>query len=459
MDQDPSSGAEAFDHRWWRGVGRVRRRRSVRAGAVLAVLVLVAGAGYGAGRRVADRSQAAQERRGPPAPTLLTEPVVEARIAPSVAGPVRTSAGPRAAIDCVPDAPDDARQVFTAAPVPSGTSVTEGMVLAEINARPVMALAGPAPTYRSLVPDQRGKDVLQLQEALARLGFGDGTVDGHYGPATWSAVEELYRSRGYEPVGPTDEAVAAVDAASDAVGAAADRARVATTQAEYDQAMDERAAARDQLARLRATTGPSVPFCEIVFVPTLPAVAAPGDGAEEEAAASEETGGETEAVGAEQGGPGVVVADAPWLWLGTGAPTAELVLSADAARTVVPGLVATLTSVAGGAELTGLVRSVRPGAPAVAVVAFAASNGPPAGASGTLSIALPAPDDPMLAVSVAAPVRAADGTTTVVRLGADGGRRTVRVTLGPTDGSLVGVRSAEPALHVGDELLVGVRGR
>lgn len=443
------------DDRWWRGVGRVRRRRSVRAAAVLAVLVLVAGAGYLAGRRVADRSEAAEERTRPPAPTALTEPVVEARIAPSVSGPTKVSAGPRTEVDCVPATEGDARQVFTVAPVRSGTEVTEGQILAAVNGRPVIALAGAVPAYRDLRPDERGSDVTQLQQALARLGFGDGTVDGHYGPATWDAVRALYEARGYEPVGPTPEEVAALDAAAAEVDGAVRRADAAVTQEEYDRARADRDAARDRLASLEAVTGPSVPFCEIVFVPSLPAVAgvARSGGDPDEAEAAPDTAGPGDA-----GTPATVTSGTPWLTLGTGDPTAELVVSASVARTLKPGLTATLVASTGRARLTGEVREVREGTPAVAVVAFAGADPALDGVSGTLTVTLPAPEEPVLAVSVAAPIQAANGTTTVTRVGRDGTRRSVRIETGTTDGALVEVTSSEPALRVGDELLVGVRG-
>lgn len=452
-DEGEDSSGDPDGGGWWAGVGRVRRRRSLRALAVLAVLVLVAGAGYLAGRRVADRSAEADAEARPPPPTALTEPVVHARIAPTVTGPATISAGAQTAIDCLPAMEGDARKVFTKAPVESGSSVAEGSVLAEVNGRPVIALVGAAPAYRDLRPDDRGGDVAQLQEALSRLGFFDGQADGHYGPATWNALAALYEANGYEPVGPSTQELDAVEATRSDVAAAADRMAAAVTQEEYDRAHAERAGLRDQLASLEATTGPMIPFCEIVFVPGLPAVAATTADA-----GNVEKDTETPDAPSKRTASVVATDGATWISLGTGEPTAELVLSASMADAVEPGLAARMTSAAGTTELEGEVRAVRDGTPSVAIVEFSGADPSLDGVTGTLSITLLAPDAPVLAVSVATPVRAPNGSTTVLRVEADGTHQSVEIETGASDGVAVEVLSSDPPLEPGDELLIGVRG-
>jgi peptidoglycan hydrolase-like protein with peptidoglycan-binding domain len=59
-------------------------------------------------------------------------------------------------------------------------------------------------------PGTSGGDVLQLEEALARLGFDPGPVDGNYDQKTALAVEHLYQKAGWDPFGPTREQRAAV---------------------------------------------------------------------------------------------------------------------------------------------------------------------------------------------------------------------------------------------------------
>jgi peptidoglycan hydrolase-like protein with peptidoglycan-binding domain len=85
------------------------------------------------------------------------------------------------------------------------TQLAEGDVILTASGRPVFVLAGDAPAYRDLVPGISGKDVLQLEQGLARLGFDPGPVDGSYDRRTSNAVKAWYESTGWEPFGPTLE--------------------------------------------------------------------------------------------------------------------------------------------------------------------------------------------------------------------------------------------------------------
>jgi len=102
----------------------------------------------------------------------------------------------------------------------AGAAVTEGMVLAEVSGRPVIVLGGPLPSYRSLTPGSNGPDVVQLQEALARLGYNPGEVDGQYDGEVAAAVAALFAAVGYSAPTASPEATAAVDAARDRVSSA-----------------------------------------------------------------------------------------------------------------------------------------------------------------------------------------------------------------------------------------------
>jgi len=135
----------------------------------------------------------------------------------------------------------------------------EGQVILSVSGRPVFVLRGATPAHRDMSPGTRGGDVLQLEEALARLGFDPGTVDGIYDQKTSAAVERLYRKAGWDPLEPTREQRAAVVALerewSDAVRSrvAAEAARetavraVAAARALADQ--NTRQAALDSAAR------------------------------------------------------------------------------------------------------------------------------------------------------------------------------------------------------------------
>jgi peptidoglycan hydrolase-like protein with peptidoglycan-binding domain len=81
----------------------------------------------------------------------------------------------------------------------------EGDVLVTTSGRPLFVLRGATPAYRDLVPGCAGNDVRQLQEALQRLGFDPGPIDGIYSEKTGNAVKAWYEAAGVEPFGPTPE--------------------------------------------------------------------------------------------------------------------------------------------------------------------------------------------------------------------------------------------------------------
>jgi multidrug efflux pump subunit AcrA (membrane-fusion protein) len=126
--------------------------------------------------------------------------------------------------------------------------------------RPVLLLQGRIPTFRDLVPTTSGEDVRQIEEALARLGFAPGPVDGRYDGRTADAVAKWYRSAGYEPFEPTPEQIALVRtleqdagealklklAAAGAAASAALSVEAARATAEHD----ERIAAAELAARI-----------------------------------------------------------------------------------------------------------------------------------------------------------------------------------------------------------------
>jgi peptidoglycan hydrolase-like protein with peptidoglycan-binding domain len=90
--------------------------------------------------------------------------------------------------------------------------LNEGDVLLTASGRPVFILQGDVPAYRDLVPGISGNDVRQLKLALRRLGHDPGAAEGPFDQRTSDAVAEWYRSRGWEPFGPTREQLAAVRA-------------------------------------------------------------------------------------------------------------------------------------------------------------------------------------------------------------------------------------------------------
>lgn len=91
---------------------------------------------------------------------------------------------------------DSSPAIITKQPLGSGDQINASKVIAEVNGRPVFAVAGAFPFYRDLSPGDTGPDVRQLQEALKSAGYNV-KPDGTFGAATVVAVRAMYKSAGY----------------------------------------------------------------------------------------------------------------------------------------------------------------------------------------------------------------------------------------------------------------------
>jgi multidrug efflux system membrane fusion protein len=78
-----------------------------------------------------------------------------------------------------------------------GGRVRPGHVLAELDGRPVLLLHGGLAPYRDLHEGDTGPDVVQLQKALAGLGYGDYDPAGFFGWYTSQDLLLLYQHLGY----------------------------------------------------------------------------------------------------------------------------------------------------------------------------------------------------------------------------------------------------------------------
>lgn len=204
------------------------RRRSRRLMIVMCLVVAAAAGGWLVGSRVRSPAAAAAERK-PPTPSTVTVPVEKRALSDDLTrrGSVRFDAATPLSLAGGVGGDGAGPQVITKAPT-SGEEVIDGGVILEVNGRPVFTLQGTQPTYRSLTPGATGKDVEQLEAALARLGFDPGPVDGTYDAATQAAVRALYESKGYTAQGPTVAEQNALREARRNVTAAEDRVREAT---------------------------------------------------------------------------------------------------------------------------------------------------------------------------------------------------------------------------------------
>ena len=201
-------------------LGAARRAVSGRYRAVALILASVVGAavlGWLAGSRLSTPEQLAAQTQPPP-PSEVTVAVARRALAETLItrGDARFDDPEEVAY---PAGALSGRDIVTVAPE-RGTSLDDGDVAFELSGAPVLVLAGDSPMYRDLGPGDRGRDVMQLEQGLERLGFDPGLVDGEYDAATAAAVRRWYEAKGYQAPGPSEQAQRDIEAARDAVDAA-----------------------------------------------------------------------------------------------------------------------------------------------------------------------------------------------------------------------------------------------
>lgn len=185
---------------------------------VAAALGLVVGAGaigWVAGTQISSPAEAAANAK-PPTPSLITAAVdkrllsadIIARGSIDYSDPVSLSlsgsigeTGSTAIVTMVPEV---------------GTNLAEGSVALEVSGRPVLLLQGELPVYRDLRPGSKGDDVLQLEQALQRLGFL-ASADEVWSDATGAAIQSMYIAAGYTSNATSKADQASLDAARDGV--------------------------------------------------------------------------------------------------------------------------------------------------------------------------------------------------------------------------------------------------
>ena len=93
-----------------------------------------------------------------------------------------------------------------------GSELREGDLVLTASGRPIFLLEGRQPAFRDLGPGIAGDDVLQLEEALVRMGFDPGPADGTYDDQTEAAVAAWYRDEGFTPFEATDDQLSGIRA-------------------------------------------------------------------------------------------------------------------------------------------------------------------------------------------------------------------------------------------------------
>ncbi|MFV9672926.1 MAG: peptidoglycan-binding protein [Acidimicrobiia bacterium] len=172
-------------------------RRTLVLVLVVALAATTAGTGWWLGRNLSTADEI-ESATAPPTPSLIAVPVEAGRIEQTIA--MRATLRPASTIDIATDVPDLGFEPAISYVVEVGSEIGEGDVLLAVAGHPVIVLQGELPMLRDVSLRSVGEDVLQLQQALERLGFEPGDVDGVYGSGTALAVAKLIRSAGYDAI-------------------------------------------------------------------------------------------------------------------------------------------------------------------------------------------------------------------------------------------------------------------
>lgn len=234
--------------------------------------------GWGYGSRFRSPSQAAATSRAPQ-PSWVTARA-ESRVLTSTVV-MRGDVTPEAVVTVGAPSSVHGPAVVTQVPPDADSVVEEGTLLVAVSDRPVFALWGALPAFRSIEPGMEGPDVAQLQAALRRLGYSPDST-GRFGEDTKLAVAQFYQAAGFDPVPSAttsqDVLTARLDLlnASETLAAAEDALEIASTSdrpaalAERDIALAVRDAATAALETARDAYGPTVPMGEVAFIPIQP---------------------------------------------------------------------------------------------------------------------------------------------------------------------------------------------
>ncbi len=184
---------------------------------VAVVSVLSTSAVWFIGSRISSPDEARAKTKEPKA-SLITVPVERRALSSNVV--VRGDLAYDESTPVLYSGGSETKSVVTKAPPEVGTELGDGQIVAEVSGRPVFALQGDLPVFRTLTTGVIGDDVEQLEAALARLGFNPGPVDGTFDASTATAVSSFYTNAGYPTLAPTKEATAALTSAQEAATSA-----------------------------------------------------------------------------------------------------------------------------------------------------------------------------------------------------------------------------------------------
>ncbi len=199
----------------------------------MATVVLAAGVGWAVGSQIRSPAEVAADAQPPEASNITVQVVSEVLSADVITRGDIVYDEPLSLALSGSFAETPEKLVVTQA-VEVNSELLEGSMAVEVVGRPVFLLTGEIPMYRDLRPGATGDDVLQLEEALVRMGFFAGPADNVWDEATGTAVAAWFQAAGYRPNGPSEEDETALNAARDRVTGA--QAGVADAEAALREA-------------------------------------------------------------------------------------------------------------------------------------------------------------------------------------------------------------------------------
>ena len=206
------------------------RKRLFTIFVVLALAILAAAGSWIAGSKIQSPAEAAA-RTAPPVASPILVPVEERVLSSDIVTRGTARYGLPQTLSIAPSALKSGPGVIATLPL-RNAPLAEGDVMLTASGRPVFVLQGKVPAYRDLTPGLSGEDVRQFEEALNRLGFDPGPVDGVYDEQTSAAVADWYAAAGFAPFGPTPD----------------QRARIRTLENDLAVATEDKLAAVDDAA-------------------------------------------------------------------------------------------------------------------------------------------------------------------------------------------------------------------
>lgn len=204
------------------------KKRLLSIFSVLAFVILAALGGWLAGSTIKSPAEQAAQTAPPQASPILV-PIEERVISSDIVTRGTARFGLPQPAFIAPSGLKGNPGVITHLPA-INTQFNEGDVAIIASGRPVFILQGEIPAYRDLVPGSKGDDVMQLENALQRLGFDPGPVDGVFDAQTSTAVSDWYAANGFEPFAATPEQLALIRSLEQDL-AAADNRKLAAEEA------------------------------------------------------------------------------------------------------------------------------------------------------------------------------------------------------------------------------------